>query len=112
MSCTRLTRHTSPQPKVAKLIRLRTPFQNLQTTVQHWNDEILNCVDEKTRLCVNFIKHREVEVFKDKAKHERHTTECYGHVAVKSAPPVNVEDLDLGDALPLIGPGRGRGRRQ
>ena len=79
-----------PQPQVAKLIRLRTPFQNLQTTVQHWNDEILNCVDEKTRLCVNFIKHREVEVFKDKAKHETHTAEWYGHVAVKSAPPVNV----------------------
>jgi hypothetical protein len=67
-----------PQPQVDKLIRLRTPFQNLQTTVQHWNDEILNYVDEKTRLCVNFIKHREVQVFKDKAKHERHTTECYG----------------------------------
>jgi hypothetical protein len=58
-----------PQPQVAKLIRLRTAFQNLQTTVQHWNDEILNCVDEKTRLCVNFFKHREVQVFKDKAKH-------------------------------------------
>jgi hypothetical protein len=38
--------------------------------VQHWNDEILNCVDEKTRLCVNFVKHREVKVFTD----EKHTT--------------------------------------
>ena len=101
-----------PQPKVDKLIRLRIPFQNLQTTVQHWNDEILNCIDEKTRMCVNIIKHREVEVFSDKAKHEKHTTACYGHVAVKSAPPVNVEDLDLEHALPLVGPGRGRGRRQ
>jgi hypothetical protein len=101
-----------PQPQLAKLIRLRTSFQNLQTTVQHWNDEILNCVDEKTRMCVNFVKHRELQVFKDKVKHEKHTTEYYGHVAVKSAPTVIVEDLDLGDALPLIDPGRRRGRRQ
>jgi hypothetical protein len=97
-----------PQPQVAKLTILRTPFQNLQSTVQHWNDEILNCVNEKTRLCVNFIKHREVKVFKDKAQHETHPTECYGHVAVKSAPPVVVEDLDLEDVLPYTGPGRGR----
>jgi hypothetical protein len=76
--------------------------------VQHWNYEILNCVDEKTRLCVNFVKHREVMVFTDKAQHEKHTTECYGHVALKSALPVDVEDLDLEDVFPLTGPGRGR----
>ena len=60
---------------------------------------------------MNFIKHRDVQVFNDKAKYERHTTKCYGRVAVKSAPPVNVEDLDLEDALPLVDSGRGRGRR-
>jgi hypothetical protein len=102
-----------PQPKVDKLIRMRIPFQNLQTTVQHWNDEILNCISESTRMCVNIIKHREVKVFSDKAIHEKHTTACYGHVAVKSAPPVILEDNDLEHTLPPVGPGgpRGRGRR-
>ena len=99
-----------PQPQVAKLTRLRTPFQNLQSTVQHWNDEILNCVGDKTRLCVNYVKHREVKVFTDKAQHESHTTECYGHVAVMSASPVVAEALELEDVLPYTGPGRGRGR--
>ena len=87
---------------------MRTPFQNLQSTVQHWNDEILNCVGEKTRLCVNYVKHRDVEVFTDKAQHERHTVTCYGHVACKSVPPVDAEVLELEDQLP--GPSKGRGR--
>ena len=62
-----------PHPKVDKMIRMRLPFQNLQTTVQHWNDEIINCISESTRMCVNLIEHREVKVFSDKALHEKHT---------------------------------------
>jgi hypothetical protein len=89
---------------------LRTPFQNLQSTVQRWNDEILNCVGD-TRLCVNYVKHREVEIFTNKTAHERHTMACYGHVAVKSAPPVAVVNLSLEDELAeVVGSGRGRGR--
>jgi hypothetical protein len=99
-----------PQPQVAKLTQLRTPFQNLQSTVQRWNDEILNCVGD-TRLCVNYVKHREVEIFTNKTAHERHTMACYGHVAVKSAPPVAVVNLSLEDELAeVVGSGRGRGR--
>jgi hypothetical protein len=102
MSCIHLTTYASHSH--------RTAFQNLQSTVQHWNDEILNCVGDKTRLCVNYVKHREVKVFTDKAQHGGHTTECYGHVVVMSAPPVVAEVLELEDVLPSTGPGRGRGR--
>ena len=60
---------------------------------------------------MNYVKHREVEVFTNKAGHERHTMACYGHVAVKSAPPVVVGNLSLEDELPqVVGSGRGRGR--
>ena len=47
----------------------------------------------------------------NKTAHERHTMACYGHVAVKSAPPVVVDILELEDVLPqAAGPSRGRGR--
>ena len=77
-----------PLPKVNKLISLRLPFQNVISSVQRWNDEILNCVGDKHRICVNAVKHRQIEVFTKKALHEKHTMTCYGHVAVKSVPPV------------------------
>ena len=77
------------------MIILRAPFQNLLATVQRWNDEIFNCVSDGTRTCVNHVKHRDVRVFHDKDKHEKHTIECYGHVTVKSTPPfatINMEE--------------------
>ena len=102
-----------PVPQVDKLIRLRLPFQNIQSSVQRWNDEIINCTSESERTCVNLIKHREVKVFASKELHERHTIACYGHVATKSAPPVVLEEVDLERALPHLGPGdRGRGRHR
>jgi hypothetical protein len=105
-----------PLPKVDKLTNLRAPFQNLQSTVQRWNDEILNCVSDRTRTCVNYVKHRDVRVFTDKATHEKHTIECYGHVAVKSTPPLAIinmeEELMLASAAGSSGrASRGRGRK-
>ena len=102
-----------PVPQVDKLIKLRLPFQNIQSSVQRWNDEIVNCTSESDRTCVNLIKHREVKVFASKELHERHTIACYGHVATKSAPPVVLGEVDLERALPHLGPGdRGRGRHR
>ena len=86
-----------PLAKVDKMIKLRAPFQNLLASVQRWNDEIFNCVSDGTRNCVNHTKHRDIMVFHDKDKHERHTIECYGHVTVKSTPPL--VEVDLEDEL-------------
>ena len=66
-----------PVPKVNKLITLRLGFQNVVSTVQRWNDEILNCVGVKERTCVNAVKHRQPQVFANKAQHEKHTVVCY-----------------------------------
>ena len=108
-----------PLPKVDKMTNLRAPFQNLQSTVQRWNDEIFNCVSD-TRTCVNYVKHREVKEFDDKAAHEKHTIACYGHVAVKSTPPMAIVDLEeelmLASAAGSSGSGSrgsaGRGRHR
>ena len=66
---------------------------------------------------MNYVKHREVEIFTNKTAHERHTMACYGHVAVKSAPPVAAATLSLEEELAEVGAsgsgsgsGRGRGR--
>ena len=99
-----------PQPKVNKLITLRLGFQNVVGSVQRWNDEILNCAGVKERTCVNAVKHREPELFANKAQHEKHTMTCYGHVAVKAAPPVDVVVEDVGDEYEMVGHGIGRGR--
>ena len=67
-----------------------------------------HCQHDKHRICVNVVKHRQIEVFTNKALQEKHTITCYGHVAVKSVPPVEVEVLDLEDQLPGHGIGRGK----
>ena len=84
-------------------------FQNAVSSVQRWNDEILNCVAIKERTCVNAVKHRESKVFATKEDHKKHTVACYGHVAFMAAPPVGLEDAD--DVEELTGTGRGRARR-
>ena len=93
------------------MINPRLSFQNVVSSVQRWNDEILNCQGVKERTCVNSVKHRQPKVFTDKTEHERHTVSCYGHVAVKAAPPVVVEEVEVwAAALNPIMPGLGRGR--
>ena len=90
------------------MINLRLEFQNVVSSVQRWNDEILNCVAINERTCVNAVKHRESKVFATKAEHEKHTVTCYGHVAVMAAPPVVLDDVEVVEEL--VGPGRGRAR--
>ena len=94
-----------PVPKVNKLITMRLGFQNVVSTVQRWNDEILNCVGVKERICVNAVKHRQPQVFANKAQHEKHTVACYGHVTVMAAPPVVGEDVVV--QAEVAGHGRG-----
>ena len=101
-----------PVPKVNKLITMRLGFQNVVSTVQRWNDEILNCVGVKERTCVNAVKHRQPKVFANKAQHEKHTMTCYGHVACKAAPPVDVVVEEVGDEYEMVGQGIDRGRRK
>ena len=59
---------------------------------------------------MNAVKHREPELFANKAQHEKHTMTCYGHVAVKAAPPVVVEDVAEEYEVAGHGIGRGRGK--
>ena len=99
-----------PQLKVNKLITLRLRFQNALSTGKRWNDEILNCLGVKERRCVNAVKHRKPKIFANKALHETHTIECYGHVAVKAAPPVVVVEDDVVVKDEVVGPSRGKGR--
>ena len=96
-----------PVPKVDKLITLRLSFQNVVSSVQRWDDKILNCQGVKERTCVNSVKHRQPKVFTNKTEHEKHTVTYYGHVAVMAAPPVVGEDVVV--EAEVAGPSRGRG---
>ena len=64
---------SSPTQSHKKMINMRLEFQNAVSTVQRWNDEIVDCEAIKDMTCVNKVKHREPRTFADKELFEQHT---------------------------------------
>jgi hypothetical protein len=52
-----------PTAEVGIMINARTPFQNLVSDLQAWNEEAKVCYEVKQHLCINLIKHREPRSF-------------------------------------------------
>ena len=73
------------------MIWQRLELQNIDTTTQKWNEEILEDESVKDLLCINEVKHRQPHISRDMNKYEQHRIACDHYTVL----PHNLERRNL-----------------
>ena len=55
----------------------RLEQQNILTTNQKWNEEIMEDESVKELLCINEVNHRQPHISREMNEYEQHWVECY-----------------------------------